>query len=276
MNRAHTAALAAGILALVIVAGPSVAGLDYAAQDRDHIWAAPSGAHWLGTDSLGRDTFARFLYGGRLSLVFSTLAAALACLIAALFAAAAALTGAPGRILGAAAFDVMLSVPWYLLVFCLRAWLPLDTSPAATAAVTFAILGLVGWAHGARTLRDAITQSANSRWLLQARLSGIAGPKLFFSHILPNLRPLVLTQFLLLVPSLLLGEATLGMLGLGIPEPMPSWGGMLADLTQLTTVSERPWLFLPAAALALFVICLRAVSGAGQPGIPTRREVTIQ
>jgi peptide/nickel transport system permease protein len=272
----RAALIAAAAFALAILAGPSLGGLDYAAQDRDHLWAAPSAAHWLGTDALGRDNFARFLHGGRLSLALSSLAAAAACLIAAVFAALASLTGAPGRVLGSVVFDVMLSVPWYLLVFCLRAWLPLDTSPAATAAVTFAVLGLVGWAHGARTLRDAIAQSARSRWLLQARLAGLAGPRLFFSHILPNLRPLVRTQFLLLVPTLLLGEATLGMLGLGIPEPMPSWGGMLADLTHLTAINERPWLFAPAAALALFVICLRALSGAGQPLIPTRREVTIQ
>lgn len=264
MKRAAAAILI--VLAVLIGLGPMVASYGYAAQDRDHVLDPPDARHWLGTDALGRDNFARFVHGGRLSVTLATLASAAACAIAAAIGTAGAMGGA-ARMASAAAFDVMLSTPWYLLIFLVRAALPLDAPPMATAAVTFAILGMVGWAQGARVIRDAVSEMAERPWMRQARATGCGGFALWRGHIIPNLYPLVVTQFLLLLPMLMLGEATLGMLGLGIPEPLPSWGGSLAEMARPDTVMQRPWTLIPALLLALTSISLRQLSdGAGKKG----------
>ena len=134
-------------LCLLLGLGPLVVSHGYAAQDRDRILSGPDARHWLGTDALGRDNFARFVHGGRLSVIMAALAALTACGVATAIGTAGAFGGA-GRTLSAMVFDVMLSTPWYLLVFLVRAVLPLDAPPMATAALTFAILGLVGWEIG--------------------------------------------------------------------------------------------------------------------------------
>lgn len=264
-----------GVVA-ALLAGPALAPFHYAAQDREKIMAAPSGEHPLGTDSLGRDNLSRFLTGGRLSLAFAAVAAVAACGIAAVAGTAAALGGRAGHIAGAIWFDAMLSTPWYLLVFCLRAALPLEASPVMTAALTFALLSLVGWAQGARSIRDEVRQSARSAWLLQGRSLGFGGWSLMRGHIVPFVRPLLAAQFLLLLPRLLLAEATLGMMGLGVPEPLPSWGGCLADLLQ-PGAPERPWLFVPAVVLGVIVISLRALaSGEGRKHPMEAVEVAVR
>jgi ABC-type dipeptide/oligopeptide/nickel transport system permease subunit len=261
MRRGAAAFLVA--LGLLIALGPLASSHGYAAQDREHILDAPDARHWLGTDALGRDNFARFLHGGRLSVTMAGVAALSACAIAAAIGTAGAL-GGTARIASAAVFDVMLSTPWYLLVFVVRAILPLDAPPLTTAAVTFFILGLTGWAHGGRVIRDAVSEMANGPWVRQARASGCGGIALWRGHIVPNLYPLLLTQFLLLLPMLMLAEATLGMLGLGIPEPLPSWGGSLAELVRPDTATQRPWTLIPALLLALTSISLRQMAGGAE------------
>lgn len=267
-----TAATFLVCLVLVLTFGPFLTRHHYAEQDRDAILSAPNAVHRLGTDSLGRDNEARFLYGGRLSVSFAAAAAAAACAIAALVGTAAALGGPALRLAAASLFDVMLSTPWYLLVFVVRAILPLEAPPVATAAVTFAILGLVGWAQGARAVRDAAAEMVGGPWIRQARAAGFGGFSLLRSHLVPNIFPLLRTQFLLLLPTLLLGEATLGMLGLGIPEPLPSWGGSLVELVQSSTVTQRPWALLPALLLALSTISLRAIAGDTLPAARSAKK----
>ncbi len=252
------------VLTLLLFVGPAVFSGGYESQDRDHILSPPDGTHWLGTDSVGRDNCVRFLHGGRLSLLLASASAALSCAVAAVFGSVGALTGRAGRAITSIVFDVMLSTPWHLLVFLVRAMMPLDAPPIGIAAATFAILGLVGWAHGARLVRDAVREMAGATWLRQARAAGSGPVHAWIRHIVPNLRPLLLTQFLLLLPVLLLSEATLGMLGLGIPEPLPSWGGSLEDLVRVGQVAERPWTLLPAVLLALTAICLRLLAEGDQ------------
>jgi peptide/nickel transport system permease protein len=232
---------------------------DYAAQFRDHANEPPSRAFPLGTDELGRDRFSRLLFGARVSLLLALSTALLSLAIAASVGLVAGyLGGWPDRIANGC-IDLFLSLPWLFLLLTLRALLPLNTSPAASLLITFLLLGLVGWASGARVVRASVTGLRNSAPVLQARASGCRNWQLVWFHILPNLKPVLAAQFWILVPVFLLTEVNLGLLGLGVAEPMPSWGNMLAELQNYQRIGEAPWILAPAVLLVVVVSSLHIV-----------------
>src|SRR5204862_7160113 len=152
--------------------------------------------------------------------------------------------------------DLFLSLPWLFVLLTLRALLPLNISSWASLAATFLLLGLVGWASGARVVRASAADLRDSAPILYARGCGCGGLRLLWSHFLPNLKPVLTAQFWILVPVFLLTEANLGMLGLGVGEPMPSWGNLLTELQNYQRVSESPWILAPALFLFLVLASL--------------------
>jgi peptide/nickel transport system permease protein len=252
-------------IALVVLAAAVAASLcagfltrhPYAEQSREFISAPPSAQFWLGTDELGRDRFARLLYGTRVSLLLAPAAALLSTLIAGLVGGAAGYLGGLWERTLTAAVDLFLSLPWLFLLLAVRALLPLNTSAAISVTITFALLGCLGWAGPARIIRAGTRTLVNSDYLVQARASGVAPWRLFWRHLLPNLRPLLLAQFWISVPLFILSEANLGLLGLGVSEPLPSWGSMLRELENYSAVLQNPWMLAPVVALVLVVSCLQ-------------------
>ncbi|MBI4889586.1 MAG: ABC transporter permease [Acidobacteria bacterium] len=240
---------AAGLLAGVL------APAGYADQDREHPDAPPSRAHWLGTDELGRDRWSRLLHGTRVSLLLAPAAAVVATALAAAAGLTAAVSGKWTGEAMALAFDVLLSLPLLFLLLALRASLPLNVSAWASLAITFALLALLGWPSAARVARAGALAALESTFALQARAAGIGKLRLLAVHLLPHLRPVVAAQFWLLVPAFILGEANLGILGLGVVEPLPSWGSLLGELQNLDSLRAQPWRLAPAAALLIAVCC---------------------
>ncbi len=245
-------ALSAGILA------PH----DYAAQFRDHIGEPPSSDFLLGTDDLGRDRFSRLLFAMRVSLVMAPATAALTTM---LVAGIGLLSGWRGGWLGEGIMvlsDLLLSLPLLFLVITLRALLPLNVSPQLSVAALALVLAAVGWPTGARVVRAIVSNLRTSAPVLQARAYGSAVPRLFAIQILPNLRSPLAAQFWILVPAFLTAEANLGILGLGVSEPIPSLGNLLAELRDYQRIPEEPWILIPAAFLVLLLTALHvAVSG---------------
>jgi peptide/nickel transport system permease protein len=247
----------------VLAAGAGIiAPYDYATQFRDHPSEPPSRRFLLGTDSLGRDRFSRLLYGGRVSLLCAPTAAALATAIAAAVGLFAGYFGGWVRHLADAASDLFLSLPWLFALLTLRALLPLNLPAWGSIAATFLLLAAVGWASGARVVCASVANLRAAPAILQARAAGVRPARLFAIHILPNLKPVLAAQFWILVPVFLLTEANLGALGLGIAEPLPSWGNLLAELQNYQRVIESPWILAPALTLFLVLASLHfAVSG---------------
>jgi peptide/nickel transport system permease protein len=136
-----------------------------------------------------------------------------------------------------------------LSLLMIRAWLPLNVSPAASVAITFALLGMLGWAAPARVVRSAAAQLKASDFMLVAQAQGIPRWRLLSRHLIPNILPILLAQFWIAVPVYILAETTLGMLGLGVAEPLPSWGGLLREIEGADALS-RVWLLAPAVLLA--------------------------
>ena len=245
-------------LVLLLVVGASLAAsllapAGYARQYRDAVGAPPSHAHWLGTDEIGRDRFARLLYGTRISLLLAPAAALLSTLMAALVGGLAGYLGGIWSRLAMAVTDLFLSLPWLFLLITVRALLPLNVSPLVSVLVTFLLLGLLGWSSAARVLCSSASTLRNSDFVRQAKASGIQGSRLFWIHVLPNLKPVLYAQFWISIPAFILSEANLGILGLGVAEPLPSWGSLLKELEGLISVGEEPWKFVPLVLLIVVV-----------------------
>ena len=147
--------LAYFVLALVLSASAAanwLAPAGYARQYREATDAAPSHAHWLGTDEIGRDRFARVLYGTRISLLLAPAAALLSTMMAAFIGGLAGYLGGSWARIAMAVTDLFLSLPWLFLLITARALMPLNVSPLVSVLVTFLLLGLLGWTAAARVL----------------------------------------------------------------------------------------------------------------------------
>jgi peptide/nickel transport system permease protein len=249
----HTARKLACVVVLVVcvaaLAARWLAPAGYSKQFRDAPGAPPSPQHLLGTDEMGRDRFARVLYGTRISLLLAPAAALVSTILAALVGGLGGYLGGIWLRLTRGFTDLFLSLPWLFLLLTVRALLPLNVSPLVSVLITFLILGLLGWAASARVLSTSADALRNSDFLLQARASGLHGPRLFLVHVLPNLKPVLYAQFWISIPVFILSEANLGILGLGVAEPLPSWGSLLRELEGLISFREQPWQLVPLGLL---------------------------
>jgi len=260
--------MAIAVLALTLLASLApglVTRASYEQQFRDEPDAAPSRAHLLGTDELGRDRLVRVLYGTRVSLVLAPASALLATALAALAGGIAAFAGGWTESAILAVVDLFLSLPWLFVLIAVRALLPLNVSPLVSVAVTFLLLGCLGWAAAARVVSADARALLGSDCVLLARATGSGGLRLLWRHVLPNLRPVLAAQFWVSVPVFILAEANLGVLGLGVAEPLPSWGSLLRELEGAAVLGAQPWMFAPLVLLMVTVNCLQLAWGAPAP-----------
>jgi len=241
------------IVGMFAVFADRLAPAHYATQFREAPDAGPSRQHPLGTDDIGRDRFSRILYGTRISLLLAPAAALVSTLLAALIGGVAGYLGGFWARCAMGFTDLFLSLPWLFLLIMVRGLLPLDVSPLVSVMVTFLLLGMLGWAASARILCAGAAALRNSGFLLQARASGLRGTRLFAVHVVPNLKPVLYAQFWISIPVFILSEANLGMLGLGVVEPMPSWGSLLRELEGMLSLGEAPWKLVPLVLLILVV-----------------------
>src|ERR1700733_8926511 len=249
--------LACVALAVVVCASLAanwLAPVGYEKQYREATNAPPSRAHWLGTDELGRDRFARVLYGTRISLLLAPAAALLSTLMAAFIGGLAGYLGGIWARLAMAVTDLFLSLPWLFLLITARAFMPLNVSPLISVLVTFLLLGLLGWSTAARVLCATAGSLRSADFVRQARAAGVPGSRLFWIHVMPNLKPVLYAQFWISIPVFILSEANLGILGLGVAEPMPSWGSLLRELEGLVSLGDEPWKFVPLLLLVVVVM----------------------
>ena len=208
----------------------------------------------LGSDSYGRDQLSRFLYGGQVSLFAGLLGAGITLLLGLGVGAVAGYYGGWRDDLLMRFAELFLALPWLYLLFALRAFLPLAVNPLQAFFLIIAVLGAVGWARPARLVRGVVMSAKERDFVRAARGFGATGGYLLRRHILPQTSSVLLTQVAILVPQFVLAEMTLSFLGLGVPEPVPSWGNLLSSLQQYSVLVSYWWMYLPAFIMVPFFL----------------------
>jgi peptide/nickel transport system permease protein len=218
---------------------------------RVHLFGvSPPGAiHLMGTDEYGRDQLSRFLYGARVSLAAGILASAFTLLLAVILGGAAGFWGKWVDEVTMATTELFLAMPWLYAMLAVRAFLPLSTDPITSFLTLAVLIGIIGWAGPARIFRGIVLSGREHHYVLAARGFGASGLFILSRHLLPELKTSFLTQAGLLVPRFILAEITLSFLGLGVSEPVPSWGTMLAPLQHYSVLISAWWMWIPAVLL---------------------------
>ncbi len=256
------AAFLVGIM-LLCFAAPLVAPYHYADQNTALGATAPSAQHWLGTDELGRDLLSRTLYGGRISFAVGLLATAVALLIGVVLGCISGYLGGNWDRLLMRTVEIVQALPFTIFVILLvvvfgrHFWL------------LFIAIGAVEWPTMARIVRGKVLTLRNLPFIHAAETLGQSTPGIIRRHIFPNIFGLVVVYATLTVPSVMLLEAFISFLGLGIQAPMTSWGDLIKSGAD--SMEDYPWLLIfPSLAFSLTLLSLNFLGDSLRDAIDPR------
>lgn len=209
----------------------------------------PATIFLFGSDQFGRDIFSRILFGGQVSIAAGLIAAAFAVGLGLLLGGLAGFYGGwvDETIMRVA--ELFLALPWLYLLLAVRSLLPLHIGPAEPFFLLIAVIGVVGWARPARLVRGMVSSARVRDHVVAARAFGATDAYLLRRHVLPQTVGVVVTQLAVLVPQYTLAEVTLSFFGLGVGEPLPSWGNMLASAQRYDVLHSYWWMLTPGIAL---------------------------
>jgi len=251
--RKNRAAVTGGVVLVIMVVlailTPSIAPYGYETQNLDLGATPPSAAHWLGTDIFGRDLLTQILYGGRISLAVGFIATAVALVIGVTWGAVAGYVG--GRIDSVMMrfVDILYALPFMIFIILLMVVF------GRNILLLFLAIGAVEWLTMARIMRTQV-QSLRQQEFVEAAVSlGLPPSAIIFKHIIPNALGPIIVYTTLTIPSVMLLEAFLSFLGLGIQPPQTSWGLLISYGAE--TMEEYPWLLIfPGMALTITLFSL--------------------
>lgn len=237
------------IILSICVAGPFISQHTYDAQDLELGAISPGMQHWFGTDELGRDLLVRIFYGGRISFSVGFLATFVSLFIGVLWGAIAGFLGGKVDAVMMRIVDALYALPFIIFVVLLMVMF------GRSFILLFLAIGAVEWLTMARIVRGQV-MSLRKQEFVDALISlGISKPRIILRHLIPNTLGPIIIYATLTIPNVMLLEAFLSFLGLGIQPPMSSWGSLIASGTQV--MEEYPWLMiLPGLALAATLFSL--------------------
>lgn len=213
----------------------------------------------LGSDITGRDIFSRICYGSRISMTIGLVGASIVFCIGMLVG------GISGYYVGfiddllMRACEMVMLLPGFYLLLMLRFIFPLDMDSRAVYFAIVLILALVGWAGFARVIRGMVRSIRSNDFVMAGEALGMTRGRIIIRHILPNTLSYAIVQVTLTIPAYILGESALSILGLGITEPIPSWGNMLQKAMDFAELQQHPWVLWPGAFIFVAVIAFNLV-----------------
>jgi oligopeptide transport system permease protein len=262
--RKNKLAVFGAVVLLVMVAfcflGPLLSPYTYEQQDLGLYATAPSAKHWFGTDKLGRDQLTRVMYGGRISLSVGVCATLVSLTIGVLYGSVSGFVGGKTDMVLMRVVDILYALPFtvfviLLMVFTRELASRLNLGAEWTLYVMFGAIGAVEWLTMARIVRGQVQSLARQEFVEAARALGLRRRRIILRHMIPNVLGPVAVYTTLTIPAVMLLEAFLSFLGLGVQPPMSSWGTMIKDGAEL--MEEFPWLLvIPAGFFSLTLFSL--------------------
>ena len=253
------------IVSLVVMAliTPFVAPFDYAYQDLSLGASAPSADHLLGTDTLGRDLLTRMMYGSRISLMVGFLATSVALVIGVIWGTVAGFSGGKTDAIMMRIVDTLYGIPFIILIILLMVIF------GRNLILLFLAIGAVEWLTMARIVRSQVLNLSKQEFILSAEAMGVSKISIVFRHLIPNAMGPVIVYATLTVPQIMLLEAILSFLGLGVQPPLSSWGLLIRD--GAVSMEEYWWLLIfPSLAFSLTLFSLNFIGDGLRDAIDPR------
>mgnify|MGYP003324447918 FL=1 len=253
------------IVSLIVMAliTPFVAPFDYAYQDLSLGASAPSVDHLLGTDTLGRDLLTRMMYGSRISLMVGFLATSVALVIGVIWGTVAGFSGGKTDAIMMRIVDTLYGIPFIILIILLMVIF------GRNLILLFLAIGAVEWLTMARIVRSQVLNLSKQEFILSAEAMGVSKISIVFRHLIPNAMGPVIVYATLTVPQIMLLEAFLSFLGLGVQPPLSSWGLLIRD--GAVSMEEYWWLLIfPSLAFSLTLFSLNFIGDGLRDAIDPR------
>jgi peptide/nickel transport system permease protein len=243
------------VLLVVAIFAPWIATHDVGATNLSIRYLPPSMQHLFGTDSTGRDIFSRVVFGARISLEVGIIVVSVSAVVGVFLGALAGYYGGwIDRVISGYVFNVFLAFPGLLLAIAMVAFLG-----AGLNKLIFALC-IIGWVGYARLIRGQVLKVREYDFVQAARALGAGDARILLVHILPNAIQPLIVQASLGMAGAVLSEASLSFLGLGVPPPAPSWGVMIEEARDLSTLQAAPHaLIFPGIAIALTVLAFNFI-----------------
>lgn len=219
------------------------------------LYESPNAAHPLGTDGNGMDVLTRLMYGGRISLMVGFVVVLIQLVLGALLGGISGYFGGWVDLVLMRVVDLVNSVPFYPLVIILGAALDqLEIEPVHRIFLLMALLGVLGWTGIARVVRGQVLSLREQEFLLAAEATGIRASRRILRHLLPSVMPLMIVQATINLGEIILTEATLSFLGLGVKYPLASWGSIVNAATDVHVMTNDWFVWIPAGLLIVLTV----------------------
>lgn len=222
-----------------------------------HLFGTEEGAHYfpLGTDRLGRDMLSRIIYGAKVSLSIGFVSIFMALFGGIIVGGISGYAGGFADWIIMRVCEVIILLPTFYFFLFLRSVIPSDISPAQKFFYITLILAVPSWAGSARGIRNWTLSLKHADYVTSARISGVSPIAIILRHIIPQIRNILILNITLSIPGVILGEAGLSFLNLGITEPSVSWGMLMSAAMDINILIQYPWILYPAFIIIITVFC---------------------